>query len=125
MISAAELKVQIASTKQFIEADVELIQFNHPTLRVRTPGGGYTEDPSVSTISTPQRVRLIPQSDKVPVSADTNGTRERPEYIVAGLPDAEFRKGDTFDWRGQTWKVVQMHDKPDYIRKGDVILHRG
>lgn len=123
MISAAEMEVQVANTKVFIEADVETIIFRRPGSRIRTETGGFRDVGEERSAA--QRVRLIPQSDKVPVAADTNGTRERPEYIVAGLPDADFRKGDIFDWRGQTWSVEQVHDKPDYIRKGDVILHRG
>lgn len=123
MISTAELAVGIATTKQFIESDVEVIVFKRPMRRERTETGGYADIPGFT--SEPQRVRLIPQSDKVPAAMDTNGTRERPEYILAGLPDADFDKGDTFVWRGQTWKVEQLHDKPDYIRKGDVILHDG
>lgn len=123
MISAAEMAVHVASTKAFVEADVETIIFQRPGGRIRTETGGY-KDVAATTTKT-QRVRLIPQSDKVPVSADTNGTREIPEYIVMGLPDADFQKGDLFDWRGQRWSVQQIHDKPDYARKGDVILHRG
>lgn len=125
MISAVELEVQTANTRQFIEADAEEIVFIHLGEKIRTAGGGYRHDEDWDPRSAPQRVRLIPQSDKVPVSADTNGTRERPEYILAGLPDADFLKGDTFDWRGQRWQVSQIHDKPDYIRKGDVILYHG
>ena len=123
MISAAEMSVHVASTRQFIEADVEEVVFSHAGTRVRTAAGGF-EDLAVSDSPT-QRVRMIPQSDKVPEAADSSGTRERPEYIVVGLPDADFRKGDTFLWKGQHWRIAQLHDKPEYIRKGDVVLHRG
>lgn len=124
MISAAELAVQTEQTKAFIAADVEEIVFRHPGERIRnTATGGFTDvAPSVSPV---QHVRMIPQADKVVLAKDTAGTREAPEYILAGLPSADFRKGDTFEWRGQTWAITAVHDKPDYIRKGDVILKDG
>lgn len=122
MISAAEMQAHLAQTRAFVAADVEEIVFEH-TERVRNPAtGGYKD---VVTTSDLQRVRMIPQSDKVPQVVAPEGTREQPEYIVCGMPDAKFNKGDTFAWRGQTWRITQLHDKPDYIRKGDVILHNG
>lgn len=125
MISAAEMAVQVAQTKAFIEADVEQIVFTRPAVRVRTETGGYRDIPGVVTPA--QRVRMVhqPAGDRVKRADDTNGQRELPEHIVLGMPDADFQKGDVFDWRGQTWKIEAIHDKPDYIRKGDVILHRG
>lgn len=124
MISAAEMAAQVAQTKAFIDADVESIVFLHAGTRIRnTATGGYTDVAASSSAA--QRVRLIPQADKVVLAKDTAGTREAPEYIVAGLPDADFRKNDTFEWRGQVWKITAVHDKPDYIRKGDVILKDG
>lgn len=125
MISDAEMAVHVANTRVFIEADVEVIQFQHAAGKVTTPTGGRVDVPGA--LSEPQRVRMIhqPFADRVKRADDTNGKRELPEHVVLGMPDADFQKGDVFEWRGQEWKIEAIHDKPDYIRKGDVILNRG
>lgn len=123
MISAAEMEVGVAQTRDFIEADVEVITFLSRAPRRRNAAGGF-EDAEAWVQSEPQRVRLIhhPAGDKVQSQSTTDGARETPEYTLIGLPDANFQKGDRFSWRGDVWNVVYIHDKPDYIRKADVEL---
>lgn len=127
MISAAEMEVGLAQTREFIEADVETVVFLHRGQRVRNAAGGWTDVEDWDPRSDPQRVRLIhhPAGDKVQSVNTTDGDRERPEYTVIGMPDADFQEDDQFEWRGDRWKITYIHDKPDYIRKGDVILEHG
>jgi len=114
----------VKGTVAFVAADPETISITPPAARVSDGAGGYTTTDGTPFAAT---VRLIPQSDKVPVVATWEGNREKVEYILIGHPDlrATIVKGSTFAWRGQEWRIAQLHDKPDYECKADVILHGG
>lgn len=124
MSAATELAALAAGTRAFVAADPEIITLQNPVARVADGAGGWTETAGPDYIET---VRLIPQSDKVPVTATWEGAREKVEYVMMAEPEARDRieKGATFIWRGQTWLVAQLHDKPAYEFKADVILHAG
>lgn len=124
MISALELQICTTQTAAFVAADAETIVVTPAPTRVSDGAGGHT-----LTAGTPfeEIVRLIPQSDKVPVVGTWEGTREKVEYILISVPDAANRlfKDSVFSWRGQSWKISQIHDKPDYEFKADVVLDVG
>lgn len=117
MLHPAELGAQMRMTKTFIDADPVEITFQNPGTRVSDGAGGWITTPGASVTAI---VRMIPQNDAVPEAAVLEGIRPIPEYIVLGMPDAGFVKGSEFSWRGKNWKISQMHEKPDYERKGDV-----
>jgi hypothetical protein len=121
--SAAELAIMVKQTAAFIAADAETIIVT-PTTRASDGAGGHTK-----TAGTPysEVVRLIPQSDKVPLLTVTEGTREKVEYILLALPEQapRLKAGHVFSWRSQDWKISAVHDKPDYEHKADVVLHVG
>lgn len=124
MTRAAELGIMIRHTAQFIAADPETIMVTPAEARLADGAGGFTIQKGEPFERT---VRLLPQSDKVPVISTWEGTRERVEYILLDVPEAKLllMKDDTFAWRGQVWKISQIHDKPDYEFKADVVLYGG
>lgn len=124
MTSPVELALLIRQTQAFVDADAEEIVLTPRLGNWPDGAGGYTKlegDPTIET------VRLIPQSDKVPLLQTWEGTREKVEYILISVPTAaaRFTKGSTFVWRSQVWKISAIHDKPDYAFKADVVLHVG
>lgn len=122
MINPKELAVQVAATQAFIDADYEMIQIQGQEQRIDDGAGGWTTIPAAP--SDPIKVRLIPQSDKVAV-VTPEGTRNAPDFVILGLPDTSFDRGDIFDWKGKTWIIEEVHLKPEYERKGDVRVHHG
>lgn len=120
MINAVELELQKAGTRAFILADAEDIQFSRPT-RVSDGAGGWTYGSFVALA--PQTCRLIPQSDDVPEIAGQDGRMARPEYVILMEPGSDMLRYDEFTWSGIRWQIVQLHQKPDYEMKGDVIRY--
>lgn len=121
MISAVELGIMTAQTKAFIDADYEDIVIEPRETKTSDGAGGWTmvSGPDLA----PVRVRLIPQSDKVPEQSSLEGRRKAPEFVLVALPGADIQRYDRFNWRGNTWEIAQVHDKPEYELKGDVVLH--
>jgi hypothetical protein len=124
MISAAELEIGIRQTEAFVAADAETIAVT-PAPGIWSDGaGGHTK---LQGEPFEEVVRLIPQSDKVPVVGTWEGTRAKVEYILIAAPDAGTRltKGSVFFWRNARWRIEQIHQKPDYEFKADVVLDVG
>lgn len=121
MISPAELEIQKRQTQAFIDADPETVVFTPGEERVSDGAGGWTV--KKGTPRDPQVVRMIPTATDNDVIQSPEGRRVDIQYTVLGMPEATFERGDTFTWRGQEWKVDYLHQKPDYERKGDVVLN--
>ncbi|QPX62562.1 head-to-tail stopper [Arthrobacter phage Wollypog] len=123
MISDAEYNMQLRQTRAFIAADSTDIVINPRTARESDGAGGFRDvaGEPLAAIS----VRLVPQSDKVPVAAVVEGRRAIPEMVLVALPDADIRRYDTFVWGDKTWKVDFLHDKPEYELKADLVVDNG
>lgn len=119
MLSDAERETQIQLTKGFIDADPVDILVSNPGDRIPDGEGGW-----VVTNGDPVPVhgRLIPQSDKVPVSVSGEGFRPAPEFILVTLPGSAMIKGSRFEYAGAKWIIDQIHPAPEYEKKGDVYL---
>jgi hypothetical protein len=46
-----------------------------------------------------------------------------PEWVIMMEPDSDLQRYDRFTWRGIEWEIAQIHTKPDYQLKGDVIRY--
>lgn len=119
MIPQAELDLQTAATQAFILADAEDIVLLR---RTRSPdgAGGFVFDDEIQIAE--QTARLIPQQDKTLEVTGSDGRRATPDWVIMMAPDADLERYDRFDWNGKTWEIAQIRAKPDYERKGDVIL---
>lgn len=118
-LSPAELEMHMVATRAFIEADVETIILTRRTRIADGAGGFKYATPDVGQPE--QYFRLIPQSDKVPEQRTSDGSYAVPEYVILGMPDANMKRYDRFIWKGQTWEISQIRNKPDYEKKGDVV----
>jgi hypothetical protein len=123
MISTKEMEAMVRITRAFIAADSSEIVIAPRTSRESDGAGGWRNVPGepLPAIS----VRLIPQSDKVPAAIAVEGARPVPDFILMAEPGADIQRYDTFHWRGRTWKIDFIHDKPDYELKADVIVDNG
>lgn len=116
-MNPAELAAQTAVTAAFIDADPVELTLVLPSEKIPDGEGGWITVP-VAPVAI--RGRLIPQSDKVPVSATPEGFRPRPEFILLTLPDVPLKNGASFQYEGLGWRIDQVHFKPAYEKKGDV-----
>jgi hypothetical protein len=116
-MDAAELELQDGITRAFILADAEDLVLRRRA-KVSDGAGGFTQS---SVDIAEQTFRMIPQNDGVPEIADSNGRMGIPEWILLGESDCDMARYDRFTWRSMEWEIVQVHIKPDYQRKGDVI----
>ena len=117
-MNAAELQTNKELTKWFIGFDPTTLVLT-PNRKVDDGAGGrrLVAQPARA----PQVFRLIPQSDRVPEVQTSDGRFARPEYVLMGEASAAMAPGDTFSWGGRSWEVAQVHEKPIYESKGDVI----
>lgn len=120
MLSAVELELQTAATRAFILADAEEIAL---VRRTKTSDGAGGFSWSVVGTLVEQTARLVPQSDRVPEIVGSDGRSARPEWVIMMEPGADIARYDQFVWRGNTWEIAQLHAKPDYEIKGDVIRY--
>lgn len=112
-----------AQTKAFIASDFEVIAITPRILRTSDGAGGWTEAEGVPLPGI--TCRLIPQSDKVPETPSLDGRRATPEYIMLMMPGEDVQENDTFFWRGAKYQIAQVHRKPEYELKADVVLYVG
>jgi hypothetical protein len=123
VISDVELAVMTAQTKAFIAADFEIVSITPRVTRTPDGAGGWTE---IKGAPLPNiTCRLIPQSDKVPEAMSLDGRRAAPEYVLMAMPGEDIQEHDTFVWRGATYQIAQVHRKPEYELKADVVLYVG
>lgn len=123
MISQRELKIMSRQTEAFINADFEDIQIEPRVNRVSDGAGGWVETPALPL--PPIRVRLVPQSDRVPAAVSPEGTRPTPDFVLVAMPGANIERYDKFDWMGKVWEITYLHEKPEYEFKADVVVHAG
>lgn len=119
-MDAAELEIQATATRAFILADAEDLQLVRSTRSSDGAGGWVYSTPVPLAIQT---ARLIPQSDRVQEVITSDGRRAFPEYVILMEPSSDMQRYDQFTWRGIVWEISQIHYKPDYEMKGDVIRY--
>jgi hypothetical protein len=120
MMNAKELEIQMSATRAFILADPEDLDLTR-SVRVSDGAGGF--ETSTETPLATQTARMIPQSDRVMEVTGSDGRRAVPEWVVMMEPGSDMKRYDRFQWRGITWEIAEIHTKPDYELKGDVIRY--
>lgn len=118
MMEAGELAVHIAGTAAFIAADPVTLTLQ---TRSRLPDGAGGSRFFNGPDRAPQTFRLIPQQDKVPERQTSDGIVAVPEFVLLGMPDCVMQRYDRFEALGATWEIAQVHLRPAYQKKGDVV----
>ena len=71
---------------------------------------------------------MIPQgSDNAtsnPITQTTNGTLDRPDFVMLALPGLQLQRHDYFDWAGDTYEVLSIRRSPAYEVKADVAVQK-
>lgn len=120
MLNASEYQAGIKSTKAFIDADVEMIDFDRRT-KIPDLSGGWTFSAPIAF--GPIACRLIPQSDKVPEVSTSDGRFLRPTYVLMTLPTEALERYDRFSKDGKVYELAAIHAGPMYELKADVVLY--
>lgn len=120
-----EFLVNMANTMAFIAADPSVIVINRPTEISDGAGGKVTID---LVDAFPEIVRMIPQgADNAtanPITQTTNGSLDRPDFVMLGEPGLTVKRGDFFEWRDLTWKILTIRQSPQYETKADVAVRK-
>lgn len=112
----------IEGTRQFIEEDAEDIAFVQYE-KVKDATGGIVETPVGDPNGFTERVRLIPQSDAVPMARTTDGDVPVPVYVLLAMPGSRIKRRCRFTYKGQQLSIHAVHLDPEYEVKGDVIAN--
>ena len=118
-MNALELEMQISATRAFILADAEDLVLIRRT-RSSDGAGGFTYSTGAELAT--QTARLIPQNDKTLEVQSSDGRSANPQWIIMMEPGSDIQRYDQFEWKNETWEIAELHKKPDYEVKGDVIL---
>ena len=46
-----------------------------------------------------------------------------PELYLLAMPDANIQRYDKFSWHGIDWQIDEIHFKPDYEMRCDVVRY--
>ena len=112
----------LKGTQAFIEADGTDLSVSRK-VKVSNGSGGYTTGPE--TVHGPFRVRLIPQSDRVPEVVMSDGRLMRPKFVILGMPGTDIRRDDVLVWKLKQFVVAAVHDGPEYEFKANVVQNGG
>jgi hypothetical protein len=116
-MDSVELELHAGVTRAFILADAEDLTLTRRT-KVSDGAGGFT---FAEIELAPQTFRILPQTDQVPEIQLPNGRLGMPEWVLLGDSESDMERYDRFTWRGMSWEIAQVHSKPDYEKKGDVV----
>ena len=83
-------------------------------IRVDTADGGYKDLPRAAIGSTPQQVLIVPAKRRLSDMLINTELGDLPKYpyLLVARHDADFKRGDTFEWRGDDFQVKSVHEKP-------------
>lgn len=118
-MNEAELAMHDTLTRAFILADPTEVELFRAT-RTSDGAGGWVQGNPDDPINA-QTFRLVPQSDEVPELVTSDGTRAKPKFIIVGPSDCDMQRYDQFFWNDAWWEIAQIHTKPVYEVKGDVV----
>lgn len=121
-MNAYRLGLLKRGTVAFIKEDPTALLFSRPAI---TPDGlgGYLQGDEDATFT--ETVRLIPQSDKVPVADKTEGQLTVVEYILLAESSTKVKVHDEFTFKGIGFKVLHKHLAPEYEAKFDIVKTKG
>lgn len=105
------------NTRAFIRANPISISLNRPQ-KVRTPAGGWqTVDPEVIP---EQTFRIVPMSGLVwdrTVTTPDEGRVSDVTLQLIGMPDADVKKNDWFEFRGGFAQVIHVSPVQGYRKE--------
>lgn len=111
-------EVAARSTKGFIDENpVELVLTR--AARLRTTAGGW-EDGELTDL-TPQRVRLVAQTNRNRLNPDGDVTV--PAFVLVGLPGTDVAEGDIFSYQGNQYRVGRPVNGPAWAVRMEVFRH--
>jgi len=121
-MTVTELDVNIANTAAFIAADPSVVTIKRDT--IVSDGAGGKVKTGTTNVHVDESVRMIPQgadnATSNPITQTTNGSLDRPDFVLLALPGLGLARHDYFDWRGDTWKIDTIRPSPAYETKADV-----
>ena len=126
-MTVTELDVNIANTEAFINADPSVVSIKRDVWISDGAGGRKRSTPPVN-VALDHVVRMIPQgadnATSNPLTQTTNGSLDRPDFVLLALPGLVLQREDFFDWRGQTYEVISIRRSPTYEVKADVAVRK-
>ena len=79
---------------------------------------------SAETALNAQRVRVVGQS-RPPTRITPDGKQVTVDRAVVGMPELDAQLGDTFDWMGTEYEVINLQEEPHLWKKTAEAVRRG
>lgn len=117
MTDPDELELLLETTKTLIEHDPETIVIERKPKKQRKPDGTLARPAGESSTLDPQILFFsgVKSDDRREITV--NGELILADYILVGLPDADFEEHDEFAVWGRRFRIAEEHRPNAYERK--------
>lgn len=124
--ASREFQINVQNTLAFIAADPSTIRIQRDIETGDDAGGKVKVGNPINAY--PEVVRMVPQgadnATSNPITQTTNGSLDRPDFVLVGEPGLQLLRGDYFEWRGDTWRILSVRPSPAYETKADVAVRK-
>lgn len=104
-------------TRILIEEEGTSIKIRRLPPKTRQPDGSMKRETDEPVTLPAQRLFFSGTTADDEVRETIGGTQVVANFIIVGLPDADFDKGDSFEKWDRTFKVLKVHSDLRWQRK--------
>lgn len=117
MSRAEEQELLLDITQTLIEYDHENIVIERPKPKKRQPDGTLARDPGPPTRLSVQKLFFSGVTAEDRRQITRNGELILADYILVGMPEADFEEHDEFAAWGRRFRILEEHRPNAYERK--------
>lgn len=117
MTAADELVLLLEITETLIEYDHEMVVIERKPPKVKKPDGSFTRAPGAPATLPAQKLFFSGVTGDDRREVTVNGELIVADYILVGMPAADFEEHDEFAVWGRRFRIVEEHRPNAYERK--------
>ncbi|HEU5091126.1 MAG TPA: hypothetical protein VFT30_00485, partial [Nitrospira sp.] len=115
------IEVQRHITEALIEYDHESIVITRPPKKVRKGDGSIAPDATEPDTLLPQDLYFSGVTGDDVRQVTVNGETIMADFVLVGMPDADFEEEDLFTARNRNFRIVGVHNDTRWQRKAWVV----
>lgn len=116
---------QLQVTRNLIAWDHQTIVINRPPALVRQTDGSMKRSSGAATTLDPQILFFSGVTADDVRMVSWQGEKINSNFILIGMPEADFQERDTFELWERSWTVVEVHKDTRWQKKAWVIDRAG